>query len=104
MYATLKQSFARHADIDVILDRRHRERRWQTMPIESDRRARERRVGGIDAPPRRAGWGGWVQRNAPAGGGRPGPGVGQGRGWGADQPPFHWGAPPPAITRPTRTP
>ena len=56
MYATLKQSFARHADIDVIFDRRHRERRWQTMPIESDRRARERRVVDIDALLRRLGW------------------------------------------------
>src|SRR5438128_8436661 len=44
MYEAMKQSFAGHADIGVILDRRRRERRWQTIPIEVDRRARERRA------------------------------------------------------------
>ena len=49
MYESLKDSFARHADIDVILDRRRRERRWQILPIDVDRRTRERRVVDIAA-------------------------------------------------------
>src|SRR6185503_12753858 len=56
MYETLKQSFAGHADIDVILDRRRRERRWQTIPIEVNRRARERRTADIHALLRQLGW------------------------------------------------
>ena len=49
MYEAMKQSFAGHADIGVILDRRRRERRWQTIPIAIDRRARERRTVNIYA-------------------------------------------------------
>jgi hypothetical protein len=57
MYEALKESFAGHADIDVILDRRRRERRWQAMPIDVDRRARERRALDIAALLRQlAGW------------------------------------------------
>jgi hypothetical protein len=56
MYETMKQSFAGHAHIEVILDRRRRERRWQTIPIEVNRRARERRAAGIDALLRHLGW------------------------------------------------
>jgi len=56
MYEALKQSFAGHADIDVILDRRRRERRWQAIPIEVDRRGRERRTVDIDALLRQLGW------------------------------------------------
>jgi len=56
MYESLKQSFAGHADIGVILDRRRRERRWQTIPIAIDRRARERRTVNIDALLRQLGW------------------------------------------------
>ncbi len=56
MYESLKQSFAGHADVDVILNRRRRERRWQTIPIQIDRRARERRTLNIDALLRQLGW------------------------------------------------
>jgi hypothetical protein len=55
-YETMKQSFASHADIGVTLDRRRRERRWQTIPIEANRRARERRAANIDALLRQLGW------------------------------------------------
>jgi hypothetical protein len=55
-YEALKQSFARHADIDVILDRRRRERRCQAIPIDVDRRARERRTMDIAALLRQLGW------------------------------------------------
>ena len=56
MYESLKQSFAGHADVDVILNRRRRERRWQTIPIQIDRRARDRRTLNIDALLRQLGW------------------------------------------------
>lgn len=49
MYTTLKESFAKHADIDVILDRRQAQRRRQALPREVDRRMRERRSFNIDA-------------------------------------------------------
>jgi len=55
-YETMKQSFGGHAAIDVILDRRRRERRWQTVPIEVNRRARERRTMDIHALLRQLGW------------------------------------------------
>ena len=56
MYETMKQSFAGHADIEVILDRRRRERRWEAIPIEVNRRARERRAANIDALLQQLGW------------------------------------------------
>ena len=56
IYETMKQSFAGHADIEVTLDRRRRERRWQTIPIEVNRRARERRAANIDALLQQLGW------------------------------------------------
>ena len=49
MYATLKESFAKYADIDVVHDRRLAQRRGQTLPPEVDRRMRERRSFNIDA-------------------------------------------------------
>jgi hypothetical protein len=55
-YETMNRSFAGHADIEVILDRRRRERRWQTIPIEANRRARERRAADIDTLLRQLGW------------------------------------------------
>jgi hypothetical protein len=55
-YETMKHSFAGHADIAVILDRRRRERRWQTIPIGANRRARERRAADIDTLLRQLGW------------------------------------------------
>jgi hypothetical protein len=57
MYETMSRSFAGHADIGVVLDRRHRERRWQVIPIEVNRRVSERRRMDIDALLR---WLGWV--------------------------------------------
>jgi hypothetical protein len=56
MYETMRESFGDHLDIDVILDRRRRERRWQALPIQANRRVGERRVAGIDALLRRLGW------------------------------------------------
>jgi hypothetical protein len=56
IFETMKQSFAGHAGIEVNLDRRRRERRWQTVPIEVDRRARQRRSYDIDALLRKLGW------------------------------------------------
>jgi hypothetical protein len=56
MYENLKQSFAGHAGIRVVFDRRRRERRWQTVPIERNRRQRERRVADIDALLHQLGW------------------------------------------------
>jgi hypothetical protein len=56
MYESLKQSFASHADIDVILDRRRRERRWQIIPVQVNRRANDRRAVNIDALLRQLGW------------------------------------------------
>jgi hypothetical protein len=56
MYATVKESFSRHADIDVILDRRHAQRRRLVLPTEVDRRLRERRSFNIDALLRQLGW------------------------------------------------
>ena len=55
-YETMKESFAGHADIEVILDRRRRERRWQSIPIEVNRRTRERRAANIDTLLRQLGW------------------------------------------------
>jgi hypothetical protein len=56
MYATLKQSFAGYAGIDVILDRRLVPRRRLVLPTEVDRRLRERRSFNIDALLRQLGW------------------------------------------------
>jgi hypothetical protein len=42
--------------MEVVLDRRRRERRWQAIPIEVNRRAKERRAVNIDALLRRLGW------------------------------------------------
>jgi hypothetical protein len=56
MYETMKQSFAGHAGIEVLLDRRRRERRWEAIPIVVNRRARERRAANIDALLQQLGW------------------------------------------------
>jgi hypothetical protein len=56
LYETMKENFAGHADIEVILDRRRRERRWQSIPIRANRRARERRATNLDALLRPLGW------------------------------------------------
>jgi hypothetical protein len=52
----MKQSFAGQADMDVILDRRHAQRRRLVLPTEVDRRLRERRSVNIDALLRQLGW------------------------------------------------
>ncbi len=56
MFETMKQSFAGHAQIEVILDRRRRERRWQILPIDVNRRAGERRLLEIEALLRQLNW------------------------------------------------
>ena len=56
-YATMKQSFAGHADSDVILDRRCAQRRRLVLPTLVNRRVRERRSMNIDALLR---WLSWV--------------------------------------------
>jgi hypothetical protein len=56
MYATTKESFVGHASIDVILDRRHVQRRRVDRPTEVDRRRRDRRSVNIDALLRQLGW------------------------------------------------
>jgi len=57
IYATLSQVFADFPDVDVILDRRHIERREAAFPLlQGERRLRERRSVNIDALLRRAGW------------------------------------------------
>jgi hypothetical protein len=58
----MKENFAGHADIEVILDRRRRERRWQTIPIGANRRVRERRATNLDVLLRQLGWVVVVQR------------------------------------------
>lgn len=55
-YATLKERFASHSDIDVILDRRHAQRRRTALPTETDRRVQERRSLKIDTVLRQLGW------------------------------------------------
>jgi hypothetical protein len=56
LYETIKQSFAGHRDLDVILDRRRRERRWQALPIQLNRRVGERRVANVDELLWQLGW------------------------------------------------
>ena len=57
IYATLSQVFDDFPDVDVILDRRHIERRQGAFPLfQGERRLRERRSVNVDALPRRAGW------------------------------------------------
>jgi hypothetical protein len=56
IYEVMKQSFAGYDHIEVILDRRRRERRWQTIPITLNRRASERRVANIEALLQQLGW------------------------------------------------
>ena len=56
MYETMSRSFAGHADIEVVLDRRRGERRRQTVPIAVNRRATERRTVNIDALLRQIAW------------------------------------------------
>ena len=55
-YNTVKQQFAGHADIDVILDRRRAQRRRAARPTETDRRVRERRSLNVEGVLKQLGW------------------------------------------------
>ena len=55
-YAVMKDTCAGHDDIDVVLDRRHEERRRSSAPTRADRRGRERRSQAIDVVLRQLGW------------------------------------------------
>ena len=55
-YALMKDTCASHADIEVVLDRRHGQRRRLSVPTRADRRGRERRFHKIDVVLRQLGW------------------------------------------------
>ena len=55
-YNTVKQQFAGHADIDVILDRRRAQRRRAARPTDHERRRRERRSLHIEGVLKQLGW------------------------------------------------
>lgn len=55
-YNTMKQQFAGHADIDVVLDRRRAQRRRAARPTETDRRVRERRALNVEGVLKQLGW------------------------------------------------
>jgi hypothetical protein len=56
VYASLKQTFANDPDVEVILDRRHGERRQRVSPEPVDRRERDRRTVNIGELLNRLGW------------------------------------------------
>ena len=55
-YATMKDTCRRYGDIEVILDRRHGQRRRLALPTASDRRMHERRSRKIDVVLKQLGW------------------------------------------------
>ncbi|HEY7542827.1 MAG TPA: hypothetical protein VIF11_22005 [Methylomirabilota bacterium] len=55
-FATVKQRFSGQPDIEVILDRRHVQRRRAVLPTEADRRVRERRALNVEGVLRQLGW------------------------------------------------
>lgn len=55
-YATVKQKFSGQADIEVILDRRHAQRRRAVLPTDGDRRVGERRSLNVEGLLRQLGW------------------------------------------------
>ena len=55
-YDLMRDTCASHDDIDVVLDRRHGQRRRLSLPTRADRRGRERRSHKIDAVLRQLGW------------------------------------------------
>ena len=55
-YATVKQRFSGQADIEVILDRRHAQRRRTVLPTDGDRRVGERRSLNVEGVLRQLGW------------------------------------------------
>ena len=55
-YAIVKQRFSGHTDIEVILDRRHAQRRRAALPTDADRRVSERRSLNVQGVLRQLGW------------------------------------------------
>ena len=55
-YATMKDTCQRYDDIEVILDRRHGQRRRLALPTPADRRVHERRSRKIDLVLKQLGW------------------------------------------------
>ena len=55
-YATMKDTCRRYDDIEVILDRRHGQRRRLALPTAADRRVHDRRSRKIDVVLRQLGW------------------------------------------------
>jgi hypothetical protein len=57
LYERLRQALIREPDVDLVLDRRERDRRLTQSPIERDRRGRQRRERlAADAEVRECGW------------------------------------------------
>jgi len=55
-YATMRDTCSRYDDIEVILDRRHGQRRRLILPTAADRRVHERRSRKIDLVLKQLGW------------------------------------------------
>jgi len=55
-YATMRDTCRRYDDIEVILDRRHAQRRRLALPTSADRRVHERRSRKIDLVLKQLGW------------------------------------------------
>jgi hypothetical protein len=55
-YATIKQRFTSYADVDVVLDRRHGQRRRLVLRTDADRRSQDRRSLKVDALLSQLGW------------------------------------------------
>jgi len=55
-YALMKDTCASQDDIDVVLDRRHGQRRRSSVPTQANRRGRDRRSHTIDVVLRQLGW------------------------------------------------
>ena len=67
-YATMRDSCQRYDDIEVILDRRHGQRRRLALPTAADRRVHERRSRKIDLVLKQLGWVVVTQTADPGGG------------------------------------
>src|SRR5262245_4652681 len=55
-YALMRDTCASHDDIDVVLDRRHGQRRRSSVPTQANRRGRDRRSHTIEVFLRQLGW------------------------------------------------
>ena len=69
-YATMRDTCQRYDDIEVILDRRHGQRRRLALPTAADRRVHERRRRKIDVVLKQLGWVVVTQTTEPATGER----------------------------------